>query len=124
MWRPIGQSLQGPSHVADQSPCQDYHAFSMIGAGDLQTLVACVADGAGSAKFSDKGSELTCQAIIDSATAFFSVGGKLEDLTHDDVLRWCEVARERIEQAARSRDCDPRQLAAADRRFRRGHGRA
>jgi hypothetical protein len=40
------------------------------------------------------------------------VGGKLEDLARDDVLRWCEVARERIEQAARARDCDPRQLAA------------
>jgi hypothetical protein len=112
VWRPIAQSLQGPSHAADESPCQDSHAFTVLGNGDAQTLIACVADGAGSAKFSDAGSELTCQAIIDSAAAFFSVGGKLEDLTRDDVLRWCVVARERIEQAARARDCDPRQMAA------------
>lgn len=112
MWRPIAQSVQGPSHVADDSPCQDSYAVTTIGDVGQQTLVACVADGAGSAKFSDQGADLTCQTIVDSAAAFFGAGGKLEDLTRDDVIRWCQVARERIEQAARARDCDPRQLAA------------
>jgi hypothetical protein len=84
----------------------------VLGNGDAQTLVACVADGAGSAKFSDCGSELVCQTIIDSATAFFRAGGRLEDLSRDDVLRWCAVARERIEHAARARKCEPRELAS------------
>jgi hypothetical protein len=84
----------------------------VLGNGDAQTFVACVADGAGSAKYSDCGSELVCQTVIDSATAFFSAGGRLEDLTRDDVLRWCSEARERIENAARERKCEPRELAA------------
>ena len=112
MWRSIAQSVQGPSHAADGSPCQDSHAFAGLGTGTAQTLVACVADGAGSAKHSDAGSALTCQTILDSADAFFGAGGQLEHLTRDDVVRWCRVARERIEQAARARECEPRAMAA------------
>jgi len=75
------------------------------------TLVACVADGAGSAKFSDVGSMLACDTIIDCATAFLEAGGRIEDLAREDVLRWCGVALGRIEQSARARQCDVRELA-------------
>jgi Protein phosphatase 2C len=112
VWRRIAQSSQGSSHSADNSPCQDSHTVCVLGEGDAETLVACVADGAGSAKFSDVGSALLCQTIVDSAKAFFDLGGRLEDLTRNDVLRWCAVARIRIKRAARSRYSDPRQMAA------------
>jgi hypothetical protein len=104
--------LQGPSHVADDSPCQDSHVLQLLGDVESQTLVACVADGAGSAKYSDAGSTIVCEAIAGSAATFFTMGGKVEDLTRDDVLRWCEEARDRIDQEARSRDCESRDLAA------------
>jgi hypothetical protein len=112
VWRRIAQSSQGSSHAAEQSPCQDSHTLCVVGEGDAETLIACVSDGAGSAKFSDVGAALICRTIVDSVTAFFDLGGRLEDLTRNDVLRWCAVARKRIKRASRSRYSTPREMAA------------
>lgn len=111
MWRPIGQSLQGPSHVKDDSPCQDSHAVRIVGESGNQILIACVADGAGSAKYSDTGSAIASEAFVERANAFVEVGGNLQQLERQDVLRWCEEVRGRIEAEAANRDCETRQLA-------------
>jgi protein phosphatase 2C-like protein len=111
VWRPIAQSAQGRSHAADENPCQDSHIVRLIGEGAAQTLIACVGDGAGSAKFSDVGSNIICTTVVDNAAKFFELGGRAEDLGKADVLRWCTVARRKIKSAARSRLTEPRQMA-------------
>lgn len=111
MWRPIAQSLQGPSHSLDNSPCQDSHELRVLDGDIAQTLVACVADGAGSSKFSDVGSGVACRSIVFSAVSFLESGGRLEDLQRDDVIRWCNLAREHLFTEARSRECEMRELA-------------
>jgi hypothetical protein len=78
----------------------------------LQTLVACVADGAGSAKYSDLGSAIICNTIVESASTFLNAGGSLDELQREDVLRWCEEARTRIQQEAGVRNCEVRELAS------------
>ncbi len=45
-WRVVGASVAGTGHVRSGLPCQDAHAFRVLPDG---TLVAAVADGAGSA---------------------------------------------------------------------------
>jgi hypothetical protein len=112
VWRPIAQSLLGPSHAADDSPCQDSNSVLVIEGEASQTLVACVADGAGSAKFSDVGSKIVCNTIVESASAFLNAGGNLDELERQDVLRWCETARTQIQQEAAVRNCEVRELAS------------
>jgi hypothetical protein len=111
VWRHIAQSLQGPSHVANGTECQDNHSILFLGNESATTLVACIADGAGSAKFSEVGSAIACEAIAASAAAYFSVKGHFGDLTRDDILAWFGGARTRIQAAADERSCEIRDLA-------------
>ncbi len=111
MWRPIAQSLQGPSHVARSSPCQDSHSLNLRGDELDQILIACVADGAGSSRYGGVGSKVTCASFAQSADSFLDAGGQLSDLTRDDVLCWCDAARARIDEEAAARSCQARDLA-------------
>jgi hypothetical protein len=111
VWRCIAQSLQGPSHVAENSPCQDSHFTRVFGQAATETLIACVADGAGSAAFSDVGSAAACAAIDHCAAEYFGQRGSFADFQHEDALRWCDEARRRIIDEAQSRDCGTRELA-------------
>jgi hypothetical protein len=81
------------------------------GGADAETLVACVADGAGSAQFSDAGSLIACTTIAESATAYFQERGSFDELEQADVVRWCETARRRIADEATARGCNLRELA-------------
>lgn len=111
VWRPIAHSLQGPSHAKDDRPCQDSHTVRLFGEDGNQTLIACVADGAGSAKHSDVGSAIASRAIVERAGAFLEAGGQLPHLERQDVLRWCEDVRRQIEEESAKWDCDARELA-------------
>jgi hypothetical protein len=111
VWRPIAQSLQGPSHFADGSPCQDSHCVRVFGAEDDETLMACIADGAGSAKFSDVGSAMACTAMLENAATYFESQYKFDELQLEDVIGWCDDARARIRGEATTRDCSLRELA-------------
>jgi protein phosphatase 2C-like protein len=103
--------MQGPSHVADGSPCQDNHCVRVFGDGAEATLVACVADGAGSAKYSEVGSAMACTAIAENAKAYFESRGRFDELQLEDAIAWCENGRARIREEASVRDCGIRELA-------------
>jgi hypothetical protein len=110
VWRHIAQSLQGPSHVKDGTPCQDSHRVRIHGEGLKSTLVACVGDGAGSAKHSAIGSAIACDTILDHATRFLEAHS-LADLKLDDVLLWCDDFRSRIKLEAEQAESTPRDFA-------------
>jgi hypothetical protein len=82
-----------------------------LGEGDSQILVACVADGAGSAKFSDIGSALACTTVLENAEVFAATTAISDGLTRDDILTWCRDARKRIAADSEARRCDSRELA-------------
>jgi hypothetical protein len=79
------------------------------GAG--QTVVACVADGAGSASRSDLGSALTCESIVQSATDYQESHGDFRQLQMDQVVHWCSSAREKLRATAEHEGCQLRDLA-------------
>jgi hypothetical protein len=111
VWRHIAQSLQGPSHVADGTRCQDCNGVCLLGEGAAATVVACIADGAGSARFADAGSTIACKSILENANAYFSGRGTFQDFDRNDALRWCDDIHSRIRAAAAERDCQARELA-------------
>jgi hypothetical protein len=111
VWRHIAQSLQGSSHIADGTSCQDSNGVRLFGEDDACTLVACVADGAGSAKHSEIGSSIACTTILENAAAHFGEFGGFGSFDREDALRWCDDIRTRIQAAASERDCAARDLA-------------
>lgn len=110
VWRHIAQSLQGPSHRTDGTPCQDSHAVILHGEGSNRVLIACVADGAGSAKHSDVGSSIACEAVLEHAGRYLE-SNSLDALQHDDVLLWCDDIRDRIKLKANEYLCGVREFA-------------
>lgn len=73
-WHIAAASICGTSHQRHGVPCQDAHAWEVLPSG---TIVVAVADGAGSAVHSDRGSSIAVRA----ATEF------LRDRA-DDLLTW------------------------------------
>ena len=112
MWRHICQSVEGVHHRAHGSPCQDSCLVRVFGDGADSALVAAVADGAGSSPHSGTGSELTCNSILESAAAFFEATGSFAELSPEEVLTWCEKARQAISDHAESRERQFRDYAS------------
>ncbi|MCA9231949.1 MAG: protein phosphatase 2C domain-containing protein [Planctomycetales bacterium] len=111
MWRHLAHSLQGTSHSAEGSPCQDSHRVLLLGGEANDTLVACAADGAGSAKHSSAGSSIACERITANAAAYLESHGSFDLLQIEDVWSWCEDARRTIEKEAEARASSSREFA-------------
>ena len=60
-WKAIARYDVGTSHQSQELPCQDYGDYGIF----QDVIVGVVADGAGSAKYSDVGSELAVKTVID-----------------------------------------------------------
>lgn len=101
MWQCIAGSVAGPSHERTGKPCQDSQSVQVLTRLGESSLVACVADGAGSGEMSQDGSALACETIQELATAAYDEAeGSFAGVTADDVIAWCREARERIERLA------------------------
>jgi Protein phosphatase 2C len=110
VWRHIAQSLQGPSHLDDGTPCQDAYGVSVSDDHSRSSLIACVADGAGSSFHSQIGSAIACETILEHAARFLEAH-QLAELQIDDVLLWCDDLRTRIQRQANEKNCPTREFA-------------
>lgn len=61
MWISTNVAIQGSSHIKSCTPCQDYVDSVITEKGGAIVL----SDGAGSAKYSNVGSEISCSALFD-----------------------------------------------------------
>ncbi|QDV74919.1 PP2C family serine/threonine-protein phosphatase [Botrimarina mediterranea] len=105
MWRYIAGSVTGPSHAKSGAPCQDSHRACVLTRLGESSFIACVADGAGSADFSQDGSKLACEAVLELATSHFDESkGSFAGVTADTALGWVREARSRIEQLVAMRE--------------------
>lgn len=109
-WRVIGASVQGVSHSKTGQPCQDAHAWDVLPNG---TLIAAVADGAGSAALAEVGAQLATQATLQFLRRQLS-----ENVLSGDEAAWqtllfeaLQAARQRLEDDAQARGCALRDLA-------------
>lgn len=60
-WRAVARSEIGTSHLKQQMLCQDYGHYRIF----KDVIVGAVADGAGSAKYSDVGAKLAVETVLD-----------------------------------------------------------
>ena len=110
-WRVIGASVQGVSHVKSGQPCQDAHAWAVLLNG---TLIAAVADGAGSAALAEVGAQLAAKLAVN-----FLRQQLIENELPGDEAAWqtllfdaLKATRQRLEDEAQTRGCALRDLAA------------
>lgn len=61
-----GTSVRGPAHILSKLPNQDHFIITQTKVG----VIAVVADGLGSKRFSDKGSQEACKTVVKGITAF------------------------------------------------------
>ena len=63
-WKAIARSATGTSHEKQQLPCQDHGDYKIIN----DAIIGVVADGAGSAKYSDIGAQLAVNTVLKTIT--------------------------------------------------------
>src|SRR5262245_54307224 len=61
LWRLASASETGAGHLRTSTPCQDAHAFQLVG---REWLALALADGAGSAARSEVGSRVAVEAAL------------------------------------------------------------
>jgi hypothetical protein len=111
MWKTVYQSVRGTSHQQSGQPCQDSSAARQAALADEIVLVLACSDGAGSAEFSDVGSRVACQTLVDLVCAEARVAGKLGTVGPDRARGWLAEVRRAIGAQADLREIDLRQLA-------------
>jgi hypothetical protein len=71
-----------------------------IGDGASGALVACIADGAGTASLSDVGARTACESIIKCALRHLESHRTLATLQPADLIEWCEKIRNLLTRMA------------------------
>ena len=93
MWRTVGASVMGTSHVAMQTRCQDHSAYAVVDGPGGAALVIAVADGAGSAPASFHGAKTAVEAALAFFTAAVAEG---RALGAEDVVQCFAASRENV----------------------------
>jgi hypothetical protein len=106
LWRYASGQSTGSSHEKLGKPCQDRMACATVNAD--ATLIAVVADGAGTAELAHIGAEIAVATV--SSVAQLGVRAGRDD--YQDILReGAALARQRLVEAAAERKSAPRDLA-------------
>lgn len=109
-WKIIRASVVGTSHSKNGTECQDCCWADVIETNNKKYLVSIVSDGAGSAVNGAKGSELTCETLVNSITA--SIESDHNPLSDSNVMQWIEAVRQTIVSEAQKNNLTPRAYAA------------
>jgi hypothetical protein len=97
MWRAVGTSVVGASHQKLQIPCQDSCDYRSCILGSERVLIIGIADGAGSAKASDIGSQ---EIVAHLLREISNCGLGLIEVQEQVVGDWLQSAREHLSNVA------------------------
>ena len=119
-WRFAFASVRGTSHLRSDQPVQDFASCSVVDRGGGETvLIACVADGAGSAPRGEAGAALACTSFAEAVQHIYAAGypGRLLDPTRARrgwslfVKRWLRRFRRSVGEIANAEERRPRDFA-------------
>ena len=108
MWRVIGTSVVGASHQKLLTPCQDYCGYQFCILGSERVLAIGIADGAGSAKASEIGSQETVEHLLRQIA---NCGLGLIEIHEEIAANWIQSARDHLDAVAVERNLSIRDLA-------------
>ncbi len=112
-WKIAAASVVGTGHIRSGQPCQDSTQFRYlpISGAPPDTLVAAVADGAGSAPYSDQGSRLAASVSINSiAGALSDRGAAMDaDALRDILAESIQAAHHAVNDLAQANEHRPRE---------------
>ena len=117
-WKIASASVVGTSHIRSGLPCQDSTQFRYLPIPDAppDTLIAAVADGAGSAPYSDQGSRLAAGSSIDSIASSLANRTAGVDVDVDTLLGMLaesiQAAHQAINDLAQANEHRPREYAS------------
>jgi serine/threonine protein phosphatase PrpC len=111
VWRVTGASVAGAGHLRAGEPCQDAHQWAESVDG---TLIAAVADGAGSAALGGVGARAAVGAAVEYIIRQLNdaVGPADEDRWSEILISALQAARLKIEQRAEEEKSLLRELAS------------
>jgi serine/threonine protein phosphatase PrpC len=79
IWKVIGQSVIGSSHVQTGKPCQDAVRYKLISWGDDEALLGFISDGAGSARYADIAADLAVENGLSVTEEWLRNGNELDE---------------------------------------------
>jgi hypothetical protein len=110
-WSFAAASVIGLSHLRDGLRLQDAkRCFVSVGAQGSEYFFGIASDGAGSARYGGQGAAIICRTVANFVKSEFGDSPAIPD--EHEILKWVEVARGRIEKAAKNRELSPRDFAA------------
>lgn len=115
-WTVVAASVQGSAHIRREEPCQDSweHRIHICPKTRDATLVAAVADGAGSAPMGERGAKTATSASVQEATSLLDEAAnedqkpELEDMARQAILR----GRQKVLKQAEEEKGDARDYAS------------
>jgi hypothetical protein len=107
-WVVVGASVQGTSHAKISLPCQDAHAYKVV---NDSIIIAAVADGLGTAIYSQAGSQLA------AASAVAYLEQELDKAIPRDADTWIQLVRESFLSACARLEHEARKNQAALRDY-------
>ena len=101
MWRYVGASVVGTSHLARDLPCQDAHCVGCFTGATGEVLWCVAADGAGSARFADQGAEFVCDKLETKIIRWLDeFDGDITALDETVIRKWIARVREQLAECA------------------------
>lgn len=112
-WRYASASVRGTSHVESAQPCQDACRVEQVLTPEGEEFLVLIAsDGAGSAPFSQEGSQIVCQSLSEKLCRLIAGVWTPDQLTHGLARVYVHNVLKEIEQIARERGLASRDFAA------------
>jgi len=121
MWRVIGKSVVGTSHLKGQLPCQDFSDYLRCQIGGEPVLIVGVSDGAGSAALSHIGSQEAVSALLRQAA---SCERPVLEISREDVQGWFANSLAHLKSVAEREKIEVRDLACTSLLAVLGEGHA
>ncbi len=100
-WKFLNASVLGTSHGKSGLPCQDECICDSIrDSHGNEVLIAVVSDGAGSAKYANQASEITCSALFKVLEAAIFSEREVSSFSVEDAVSWVQAVRFRLKEQA------------------------
>ena len=110
-WKAVFDSVKGTSHEVSDQPCQDCCRVVAQPSPNGGVLIAVCADGAGSAKHSDQGSQIACNQFIKLCRNYIIENESIQDVNHELISDWLQQVRDSIAEKAEEIETSVRQMA-------------